>query len=300
MTHRSNRTVSAANFATVQRSTGKIATALCLAISLTVGLGGFRSLEANFAPSPDLWARWEAHDPSSTAIINTKKWDLLLKKYVQASAGGVDTVDYAAVTPDDRAMLDDFLQAMGLVPISAYNRNEQMAYWINLYNALTVKVVLEHFPVDSIRDIDTSPGWFADGPWGAEAISIEGQALTLNDIEHRILRPIWKDPRIHYAVNCASVGCPDLRQDAYTAENLETSLDAAARTYVNDARGIEIVGDQVKVSSIYDWFFDDFGGTEETLIAHLVKYAEPDLKSRLTAIGTLHESDYDWNLNAPR
>ena len=280
-------------------ATGRLFAKAALAAGLVLGLGGFRSFEANFAPSSDLWERWQAHDAASTATIDVSIWDRLLKTYLQPAASGVDTFDYAAVTAEDRAALKSFLQALSAVPISTYNRAEQMAYWINLYNALTIDVVLDHYPVDSIRDIDISPGWFADGPWGAALTTVEGEELTLNDVEHRILRPIWQDPRIHYAVNCASIGCPDLRRDAFTAANLDAMLDAGARDYINDARGVSISGDRVQVSSIYDWFFEDFGGTEQTLIAHLTRYAEPDLKARLGAIGELHESDYDWRLNAP-
>ncbi len=87
-------------------------------------------------------------------------------------------------------------------------RAEQFPFWINLYNALTVKVVLDHYPVEIIRDIDISPGLFADGPWGKKLVTVEGEALSLDDIEHRILRPIWKDPRLHYVLNCAALGVP--------------------------------------------------------------------------------------------
>ncbi|MGD1934675.1 MAG: DUF547 domain-containing protein [Candidatus Phaeomarinobacter sp.] len=279
--------------------TRRVLMSTALAAGLVIGLGGFRSFEANFAPSSDLWPRWQTHDATSTATIDASAWDRLIKTYLQPDPDGVDVFDYAAVTADDRAALQAYLADMAALTISTYSRPEQMAYWLNLYNALTVEVILEHYPVASIRDIDTSPGWFADGPWDQELIRIENEDLTLNDIEHRILRPIWQDARIHYGVNCASIGCPDLHLDAFTGANLEATLDAAAWDYINDARGVSITGDKVQVSSIYDWFFEDFGGTEETLIAHLIQYADADLAAQLETIGKLHESDYDWQLNAP-
>ena len=98
------------------------------------------------------------------------------------------------------------------VAIGGYAPDEQRAFWINLYHALTVRVILSHYPVSGIREIDISPGLFARGPWDRKLIPVEGVELTLNDIEHRILRPIWRDPRVHYALNCASLGCPDLRR----------------------------------------------------------------------------------------
>ena len=121
--------------------------------------------------------------------------------------------------------------------------------------------------------------------------------MSLNDIEHRILRPVFKDPRIHYAVNCASVGCPNLGLKAYRGATIEADLEEAARLYVNHARGVSINGGQVSVSRIYDWFIEDFGGSEEGVLAHLRRYAELGLKDRLAAIGALHDTHYDWSLN---
>jgi hypothetical protein len=168
---------------------------------------------------------------------------------------------------------------------------------VNLYNALTVQVILDHYPVDSIRDVDISPGWFADGPWGKELIAVEGTALSLDDIEHRILRPIWQDPRIHYAVNCASIGCPDLQPEPFTADGLDAQLDAAARAYVNDPRGAEVTGDGLVVSKIYTWFQEDFGGTDIGVIRHLRQHADAELKAQLDGVDAIADSRYDWSLN---
>ena len=122
---------------------------------------------------------------------------------------------------------------MAAVRVSGLGRDEQCAYWINLYNALTLEVVLDHYPVDSIRDIDISPGLFSQGPWGKKLITVEGEQVSLNDIEHRILRPIWRDPRIHYAINCASLGCPNLQPRPFTGRTLDHALDLAAMRFVD-------------------------------------------------------------------
>ena len=174
-----------------------------------------------------------------------------------------------------------------------------MAYWINLYNALTVKVVLSAYPVESIRDIDISPGLLSDGPWDKKLVEIGGEAVSLNDIEHRILRPIWRDPRIHYAVNCASISCPNLQKKAFTAKSAERMLDAAARAYINDRRGVRREDERVVVSSIYAWFTDDFGGDVAGVIAHLKQYANPELILILEAATELEDA-YDWTLNNAR
>jgi len=267
-------------------------------IGALILLPGFGSVERFFAPSADLWQRWQAHDPASSEIIDHTPWDALLSRYVHRSSGGVNLVDYRGFSPRDRASLAGYLDALARVPISRFNRDEQLAYWINLYNALTVRVILDHFPVDSIRDIGISPGFFSIGPWGKKLVTVEGQALSLNDIEHRILRPIWRDPRLHYTVNCASIGCPDLRTRAYRGAGIDQALNEAARDYINDPRGVLISGGKVTVSKIYDWFIADFGGTEQSVLRHLEQYAEPELRARLAAIGKLSGTRYDWSLNA--
>jgi hypothetical protein len=261
-------------------------------------LSGFGSGERLFAPSADLWPRWQAHDPGSTATVDHAAWADFLETYLIEDPDGPNLVRYGAVRPEDRRALENYIADLGATPISAYARDEQLAYWINLYNALTVRVVLERYPVDSIRDIDISPGLFASGPWGAKLLEVEGEPLTLDEIEHRIIRPIWQDPRIHYAVNCAAVGCPDLAAEPYAGARIDAQLAAAARAYVNDPRGVTVTGDgRIVVSRIYDWFVEDFGGDEAGVLAHLIRHADPALAERLRAIGTLHDTAYDWSLN---
>jgi hypothetical protein len=254
--------------------------------------------DALFAPEADLWERWAAHAPSSTKTIDHRAWDAFLAGHLVAHADGVNRIAYGKVSDADRRRLDDYLSSLSAVPISEFSRDEQRAYWINLYNALTVDVVLDHYPVDSIRDISISPGWFSVGPWKKKLIAIEGEDVSLDDIEHRILRPIWKDPRVHYAVNCASLGCPKLRRKAFTAANSEMLLDQGARDFINSAHGTTFdSGGRLYASSIYDWFQDDFGGNESGVITHLRLYANPSLAAKLDGVTDVYGFDYDWTLN---
>lgn len=280
----------------------KLLSKLAGLMAIILFLPGFGSGERLFAPSADLWERWTAHDPASGAVVDHAIWDDLLAKYLQSRAGGANLFDYAglASSAPDRADLARYLDLLSATPVSSLNRDEQMAFWINLYNVLTVKVVVDHLPVASIRDIDISPGILSSGPWGKELVSIEGQALSLNDIEHRILRPIWRAPFVHYAVNCASIGCPDLKASAWTADKLDADLEAAARAYVNDPRGVRIDGDAIVVSRIYDWFIEDFGGSEKSVLAHLKTYADAKLLADLKRIDRIDDTAYDWRLNAAR
>jgi len=269
-----------------------------LAILLPVlTLTAFGSLERLFAPGPNLWPHWQAHDPSSRLTVDHSLWDVLLARYWREGSDGVARLDYDRLRRQSKRELSDYIGTLARTPVSKLSRDEQLAYWINLYNAATVQVAVEHYPVASIRDIDISPGLFASGPWDAPVVSVEGQNLTLNDIEHRILRPIWQDPRIHYVVNCASVGCPNLAPTAYRAADIDARFDAAARAYVNDPRGVSIENDTVTVSSIYNWFVEDFGGDEQGVLRHLRRYADPALAKRLAALGKIDATRYDWALN---
>lgn len=243
------------------------------------------------------WERWLAHDPRGTVRVDHGAWSRFLASYLVMGRDGITRVAYARVTPADRAALAAYLDRLAATPISGARRDEQRAFWIDLYNALTVKVVLDHYPVGSIRDIDISPGLFADGPWGAKLVTVEGVALSLDDIEHRILRPIWKDPRLHYALNCASLGCPNLMPQAFTAANTERLLETAARAYVNHPRGARVVEGRLTVSSLYRWYAEDFGGSDAGVIAHLRRYARGPLARALAGVRQISGDGYDWSLN---
>ena len=250
------------------------------------------------APESELWERWAAHSPSAVVTIDHGEWDAFLAKNLVSSPHDISRIAYAGVSEAEKKRLDDYLFDLSAVVISNYSRDEQRAYWINLYNALTVDVVLDRYPVDSIRDIAISPGFFAVGPWKKKLIRIENEELSLDDIEHRILRHVWKDARIHYAVNCAAQGCPALMPRAFTASNTEELLHRGAIAFINSEHGARVDSDsRLVASSIYDWFQDDFGGDEAGVIAHLRVYAHPGLKAKLEGITEVYDFKYDWTLN---
>lgn len=263
-------------------------------------LTSFLTLMSNVlfaAPSADLWQIWQAHNPASNTSIDHSVWDSFIKRYVNSSRGGINLVRYKDVSQDDKNQLRNYLTYLTSINIRLHNRAEQKAYWINLYNALTVNIILQHYPVDSIRDIDISPGFFSKGPWKKKLLSISGEEISLDDIEHRILRPIWQDPRIHYAVNCASIGCPNLQLKAFTSGNSGQLLDRAAREFINHPRAVRFEGKALHLSSIYKWFSEDFGKNEVEIIQHLQQYAEPKLQKQLAATKDVADYHYDWNLN---
>jgi hypothetical protein len=220
----------------------------------------------------------------------------LLQRYVVVSGSGLNRVRYAAFKSGGRAALDRYVEGLAATRVSSLGARDAFAYWVNLYNAVTLQVVLEHYPVASIRDIDLGGGLFSRGPWKKELVTVEGQALSLDDIEHGILRKRYKDARVHYAVNCASVGCPDLAPRAYTGAALEAMLDEGARGFVNTPRGVRVEAGGIRASKIYSWFSEDFG-SEAQLRAHWRRHAGPSLATAIEGARRIAGYQYDWSLN---
>jgi len=236
----------------------------------------------------------------SKQTVDHSAWTKLLGTYVKPGPDGLNRVDYAAFKRGGRTALKQYISKMQTIDPQRLNRNEQFAFLANLYNAKTIDIVLDHYPVKSIKDISLGGGLFAaftGGPWKAKVLRINGVALSLNDIEHGILRKVFKDPRVHYAVNCASIGCPNLGTKAWTGTGLSDQLDAAARAYINHSRGARVTSKGLIVSSIYNWFKADFGGTDKGVIAHLKRYASPELAKKLAKVSSISSHAYDWRLN---
>ena len=243
------------------------------------------------------WRIWKQHVPQATERIDHAAWDSLLARYARRDADAT-RVAYASVTHADRAVLAQYIGALESTSVSKLNRPEQFAFWANLYNAVTVRVILDNLPIASLRNIGVLPFWLGGGPWGAKRVSVEGWQLSLNDIEHRILRRNWRDRRIHYALNCGALGCPDLPLRAHAADNLEAALDEAERAYVNDARGAGFDGNRLVVSRIYEWYAADFVAPGESIVEYLRRHARPELAERLAGRRQVDGYRYDWALNA--
>ena len=262
-----------------------------------VGVMIFVTTTVVAAPRAELWDRWTPHDPDSRLQVDHGAWGRILDAYlISDHPSGVARFRYSEVTAADRALLDTYIATLEATPVSSLDRDRQLAYWINLYNAATVQLVLDHYPVDSIRDI-APPG--GDGPWGSALWTVEGQAVTLDEIEHRILRPIWQDPRIHYVVNCASIGCPNLLPEPIDAATWPKQFDAAAAAYINHPRGVTVGRRRSTISSIYRWFVADFGGDEAGVTDHLSQYLPPEVAQRIALQSGSFRYEYDWALNAP-
>ncbi|MEZ7818277.1 MAG: DUF547 domain-containing protein [Pseudomonadales bacterium] len=266
----------------------------CFWLAATVLLVGTLASTAQAAPKADLWPHWSAHNDQWSKAIDHSRWQQLLDQRVHKNADGINRVSYKQFSAVEKNQLASYIQALaGLAP-TQMNRAEQLAYWINLYNALTVQVVLNYPKAKSILKMKS--GFFSIGPWGDELLTIEGKAVTLNDIEHRILRPIWQDHRLHFALNCASIGCPNLSKIAYTSSNAQAQLLRAQAEYLNHPRGVSLRENKLQLSSIFDWYQVDFAGDEKSLKAYLAAQLPQQAESILASENAIDYA-YDWDLN---
>ena len=264
----------------------KIIIRLLLAVSVLL------SLPAYAAPESKYWGLWDKSDEASTKIIEHSVWSGILSGYLSTQADGAFFA-YGKVTKKDREKLQGYLSYLTSLDPRAYRRSEQKAYWINLYNALTVELILKHYPVKSITKIGP---WYKFGPWDESVTKVAGESLTLNDIEHRILRPIWQDKRIHYAVNCASKGCPDLASQPYTGATVESMMEEAAQRYIQQEKGVVFIDGKLTLSRIYEWYAVDFG-SRESLLRHIKRYSRPDMARKIDKYTGELMYQYSWSLN---
>lgn len=245
---------------------------------------------------PVRWGRWTQADPLSRTVIDHTAWDRMLDKYITRDAAGVNRFAYHLLAGDDGRRLNRYIQGLTEIRIGTFNRAEQFAFWVNLYNALTVKLVAESYPVASIRAIKLNKQ-FDEGPWNRKLVEVNQTPISLNDILHRILRPIWREPRVHYLLTTAAVGGPNLPRFAVTSANMEQLMERGASDFINNARGVTVNNGQLRASYLYLWFRSDFGATAEKILDHMRRYAKPPLKSQLAGITTMGLYIFDWPLN---
>lgn len=267
------------------------------ALGLTLGGMSTLTLRPALADWPDVIdERWMLHDPTSALVIDHEDWTQFLRRYLQLDDNGVALVRYDEVSDADRGQLRDYIARLSALDFAGLSRSEQLAAWINLYNAATVEVILQDYPVESIRDI--TEGLLSFGPWGRDVVTVDGQDLSLDDIEHGILRPIWQDPRIHFVVNCASIGCPNLGHSAYEGRDIDERMDRATHVYINNRRGADLdLQGRLIVSSLFDWYDDDFGRNEDEIIDYIRGYAVEPLTGLMAGATEIEDYRYDWALN---
>ncbi|MEM9916509.1 MAG: DUF547 domain-containing protein [Bacteroidota bacterium] len=206
-------------------------------------------------------------------------FDALLRKYVTNSG----KVNYKGIK-SNQAALEAYLKDLSAnPPADSWSRKEKMAYWINAYNAYTIKLIVDNYPLSSITKLHSGK------PWDVKWIEIGGKKYSLNNIENDILRPKYKDARIHFAVNCAAKSCPPLLNRAWTAANLNSNFDKQAKAFINDGQFNAISSKKVEISKIFEWYAVDFGDIK----SYLNKYSN----TKIDAGASVSYRAYDWGLN---
>lgn len=257
--------------------------------------------ETNVPPSPSVlppvfYSKMYDGEKGVQANVARSQWTMILQNYTYRDGRGYVFVDYHNLSRSSAHMenLNAYIDTLRIQYPSTLPKEQAIVYWANLYNALTVQIVAQNWPVQSIREIKSG---YRKGPWRRKLITIEGQNVSLDDIEHKILRPLANSPLVHYMLNCASIGCPNLKQNPWVVETLDTDLENAARAYVNSERGVRIENGRIQVSKIYKWFRKDFGGSTSSVLTHLRKYADPRLRAELNGLEKFDAYAYDWSIN---
>lgn len=234
--------------------------------------------------------------PKGGAGFDHSAFDALLKAHVKPDTEGYNRVDYRGVKAN-LASLRAYIASLEAVNPVSLSLNEAHAYWINLYNAKTLEIVADAYPVTSIKKINLGGSFlFGSGPWKAKLMRVNGTELSLDDVEHEIVRALFKDPMSHYGLNCASYSCPNIATRAFTGANVDALLRQNAVDYVNHPRGVKVENGRITASKIYSWYAGDFGG-KGRLKDHWMSLAEPGKAARIASAG-ISGYEYDWSINA--
>lgn len=239
---------------------------------------------------------WERHVVGSSREVDHSPLAVLLDRHVLKRSDGVHLFAYGDVSEAERAGLDRYIRALAGFAVDSLDRREQYAFWLNLYNALVLRLVLSRYLVLSIQDIGFGLGALGDGPFDRELVAVLGQPVSLSDIRERILWPIFKDPRLNYGLCDAAIGAPNLQPRVFTGERVDRMLDGAALDFVNHPRGARVEGDRLVLSEMYRRYRGQFGGGDAEILAHLRRYAVAPMPAAPRGARTVRY-EFDWSLN---
>ena len=244
------------------------------------------------APKSKLIPFWDQTALNSELTADHSKWNTLLERYVDYNhSSGVNRFNYQGVTEADKLILDQYVEHMQSVDPRQFNFLNQKAYWLNLYNATVVSVVIALNHDGPIRGIS--------GIWTKKWVNVASRKVSLNDIEHGILRPIYSDPRIHFGLTPATIGSGDILPIAFTGDNVNALLEKNTRKFFNKTnKGFYIDGNKLVVSSVLKWYKSDFGGSNEHIKAFISRYVSDDKADQIERTNKISYK-YDWSMNKP-
>ncbi len=219
-----------------------------------------------------------------------RPFDILLKIYVTENR-----FDYARIlnNPRDLERLSDYIDNLELLDPVEWEKEDALAYWINLYNAATLELVLKKYPVKSIKKI----GGLFSSPWKKKLVKVNGRELSLDEIEKNIIFKQFNDARVHFALNCAAIGCPPLNKSAFTGDLLNEQLDEAVKNALAQELWLKITDTEISVSKIFEWYKKDFAKYAGSIREFIAKYRESEKEAILDPNRKLKYLDYDWKLN---
>lgn len=251
------------------------------------------SLTTLAATQSSLTEHWRAHSKNSTATIDHSAFAAFLQQYVVKREDAPNLVRYSKVTPADHKRLEAYIQKLEHVQLRQYNRYVQLAYWLNLYNAALIDLVLDHYPLKHVYTI----GGASASPWAIPVVTIDGYKLSLNDIRHYILDPIWQERVIDYGLSWAAMGGPELRAKPYHGKDIFIQLRHAAKNFVNSPQALTIKNSHLILSRFFDWFRFEFGGSTTAVISQVREHSYPDRSLRLDIFDAIYGFTFDWRLN---
>lgn len=260
----------------------------------------FFVLDAHAAPKAELIKFWNDNEPLSTMQVDHNPWQEILTAYVDDQhASGINRFDYSAVTASDARKLKEYLAAIQKIEPRQLNPNEAKAYWINMFNAVLVDKVVDTYQSGSRRAIRRIlNGGIRSSGWGKEVAEVVMQSISLNDIEHGILRPIWNDHRIHFALSANTVSGANIQKTAFSGNNIEELLEKARVEFFQHPRSVRVNGNRMILNSIFEWYASDFASNKRALLAYISENVSEDKRQAIRGL-TKIRYDYSWNLNAP-
>lgn len=226
---------------------------------------------------------WRRHDPRSTAVVDHRVWQVFLDRNSRDWPDGITRVDYRRVSGADRDLLEAYVAEQSAIAVGSLARREQLAYWLNLYNALVARLVLDHPIVRSPDDIDIG-GVFSRGPWSVPLVSVDGQPVSLDGIRRQVLAPVYQDPRWLYGLCDGTLGAPGLRRRAFTGGDVDRRLEDAAIEFVNHPRAVSVDPTQpgtIRLNALWRRHMVEFGGGIDGVFAGIDLYADPAIRSAI-------------------
>lgn len=251
---------------------------------------------ASASTESQYWGYWDRSNERNREVIDHTSWDNILGNYVVDKKGGTNRFRYGALTSADKKALKNYISTLEEIDPRSYSRNEQQAYWLNLYNAVTVKIISDNYPVKTFTEIRARN--LSSDPLNSPVATVSGQPLSLNDIENRIIRPIWKDHKVHFGLNCADMSCPGLLSHAFTGKNVKDMLKESGKNFINSQNGVTLKNGKLTASSMFNQYKGDFARDDKALLKVFAHYADDRLALYILGFQGKIDFVHDRSLNA--